>query len=138
MGNIGKMWLSMLNSQGLDVGTIFCLQPEIHVTSKFTATNLYMVAVSSNTGEQEVMNITCDQSLTTCSASFPLLKAADYTVSISARNIVGGSDTAIYPNGICMLSCTPICTRLKTYTHIHTSFLLLTLGACEARDERLQ
>ena len=62
----------------------------------------------------------CDQSEGTCSASFPLLEAADYTVSISARNIVGGSDTTIYPNGICMLSCTPICTHLINYSHTHT------------------
>ena len=64
--------------------------------------------------------MTCDQSEGTCSASFPLLEAADYTVSISARNIVGGSDTTIYPNGICMLSCTPICTHLINYSHTHT------------------
>ena len=51
--------------------------------------------------------MTCEQSEGTCSASFPLLESADYTVSISAMNIVGGSDTIIYPNEICMLSCTP-------------------------------
>ena len=64
--------------------------------------------------------MTCDQSEGTCSALFPLLEAADYTVSISAMNIVGGSDTTIYPNGICMLSCTPICTHLINYSHTHT------------------
>ena len=71
--------------------------------------------------------MTCDQSEGTCSALFPLLESADYTVSISARNIVGGSDTTIYPNGICMLSCT-ICSNmytpnnLLTHTHTHTQF----------------
>ena len=45
--------------------------------------------------------MTCDQSEGTCSASFPLLEAADYTVSISAMDVVGKSNTTIYPNEIC-------------------------------------
>ena len=45
--------------------------------------------------------MTCDQSEGTCSALFPLLESSKYTVSISARNTVGGSDTTIYPNEIC-------------------------------------
>ena len=68
--------------------------------------------------------MTCDQSEGTCSASFPLFESADYTVSISAMNIVGGSDTTIYPNGICMLSCTPhtsLFANTHTYTHTHST-----------------
>ena len=106
-------------------------QPEVQIVDQFTEPIWYIVTADSSSGDQEVMTVTCDQSEGTCSASSPLLEAADYTVSISAMNIVGGSDSTIYPNEIRTLSCTPhinthtpnnILTNTHTHTHTHTQF----------------
>ena len=83
---------------------MFTFQPEIQITHQFIEPIWYIVTVDSSTGDQEVMTVTCDQSEITCSVLFPLLGAADYTVSISAMNIVGESNIAAYPNEICKLN----------------------------------
>ena len=83
---------------------MFTFQPEIQITHQFIEPVWYLVTVDSSTGDQDNRNVTCDQSEGTCSALFPLLEAADYTLSISAMNIVGESNIAAYPNEICKLN----------------------------------
>ena len=91
-------------------------QPEIQIIDKLTEPIWYIVTLNSSIGDQDIRNVTCDQSEGTCSVLFPLLEAADYTVSISAMNIVGGSDITIYPNEICTLNI------LHVIAHMHTHF----------------